>query len=379
MMYDVIILGAGPAGTTCALSLHNSGLKIAVIDKESFPRDKICGDAIPGKTFKALRSLNPKWADELLQFTKAQSIQSGHFYTDNSLPLSIQWVLPAYNSKREDFDDYLVKLVQRETSTRFYFSQRVQKVQRETDDIKVLLADGSELQASLLIGCDGANSVAKRIVRGNEDKVATTAVAVRAYYSDVQCTEKTGNDVFFSKSIYPGYVWIFPMGNNVYNVGCGYIQHPDAPMNQPLRSLMLELIEKHPDIAPKFKNAKQLSDVKGFSLPLGTSERNISDERILLCGDAASLVDPIMGHGIDKAMWSGVLAAEQIKKCFSENRFDANFMKSYDQAVYKKLGPELKSSTRQMNTLIRFPWLLNIVSFISKKPKLANWLVKKVM
>ena len=131
MKYDVIILGAGPAGTTCALALQKSGLKIAIIDKESFPRDKICGDAIPGKAFKALRAINPKWADDLLQFTKTQSIQSGHFYTDNSNPLSIQWVLPAYNSKREDFDDYLVKLVQKETNTGFHFSNRVQKVQRE--------------------------------------------------------------------------------------------------------------------------------------------------------------------------------------------------------------------------------------------------------
>lgn len=169
------------------------------------------------------------------------------------------------------------------------------------------------------------------------------------------------------------------MGGNLYNVGCGYLQHPDAPMSKPLRTLMLELIDQHPDIAPKFKNAKQLSEVKGFSLPLGTSERNISDERILLCGDAASLVDPFMGHGIDKAMWSGVLAAEQVKKCFTENRFDASYMKSYDQAIYKKLGPELKNSTRQMNTLIRFPWLLSVLSYISKKPKLANWLVKKMM
>lgn len=377
MKYDVIILGAGPAGTTCALALHNSGLNVAIIDKESFPRDKICGDAIPGKSFKALRMINAKWADDLLQFTKAQSIQSGHFYTDNSQPLSVQWVLPAYNSKREDFDDYLVKLVQKETNTIFHLSTRVQKVERETDGIKLLLADGSELNATILIGCDGANSVAKRIVQKEKD--TTTAVAVRAYYSDVDCTEKTGNDVFFSKSIYPGYVWIFPMGNNLYNVGCGYVQHPDAPMNKPLRTLMLELIEKHPDIAPKFKNAKQLSEVKGFSLPLGTSEHAISDERILLCGDAAYLVDPFMGHGIDKAMWSGVIAAEQIKKCFSEQRFDATYMKSYDHAIYKKLGPELKSSTRYMNTLIRFPWLLNVVSFVSKKPKLAKWLVKKVM
>jgi geranylgeranyl reductase family protein len=379
MKYDVIILGAGPAGSACALALHNSGLKVAIIDKDSFPREKICGDAIPGKSFKALRTINSKWAEDLLQFTKAQSIHSGHFYTDHSPPISIQWVLPAYNSKREDFDNFLVKLVQKETATEFHLSNRVQKVERHSDHVNVLLADGHELQATMLIGCDGANSVAKRIVKGYEGKDRSSAVAVRAYYSDVDGTEMTGNDVFFSKSIYPGYVWIFPMGNNLYNVGCGYVQHPNAPMNQPLRSLMLELIEKHPDIAPKFKNAKQLNEVKGFSLPLGTSKRSISDERILLCDDAASLVDPFMGHGIDKAMWSGVLAAEQIKKCFAENRFDAVFMKSYDQAVYKKLGPELKSSTRQMNTLIRYPWLLNVVSFISQKPKLANWLVKKIM
>lgn len=132
------------------------------------------------------------------------------------------------------------------------------------------------------------------------------------------------------------------MGNNLYNVGCGYVQHTSAPMNKPLRTLMLELIQHHPDIASKFKHAKQLSEIKGFSLPLGTSERNISDERILLCGDAASLVDPFMGHGIDKAMWSGVLAADQIKKCFADNRFDTAFMKSYDQAIYKKLGTRIK-------------------------------------
>jgi geranylgeranyl reductase family protein len=380
MNYDVVIVGAGPAGSACALALQKSGLRVALIDQASFPRDKICGDAIPGKTFKALDYLNPEWSKELFHQDKSQSIQYVHFYTDNKNSLTIQWVLPAINCTRTEWDNYLVDLVKKQTLTDFHPSTRVQRIERISNGFQVLLSTTDKvLTSKMVIGCDGAYSIVKRFLPYHKNEKKQPAIAVRAYYKNVACTSQEGNDVFFSKSIYPGYVWIFPLGNNIYNVGCGYIQHSKNTEAKPLRTLLQDLITTHPIIAPKFKNAHPITEIKGCALPLGLDSIPLSDEGVLLCGDAASLIDPFIGHGIDKAMWSGILAGEQIIKSFESNRFDASFLKAYDHDVYKKLGPELRASTRQMNLLIRFPWLLTIVSIFSSKPRLAQWLVRKVM
>jgi len=118
--HDVLIIGAGPAGATAALALKDAGLKVALIDKAQFPRDKVCGDAIPGRAVRVLRELSPAYAQAFQQFPKQCFTSCSAFYVNNHLPIELHWVNQAYTCARLDFDNWLVELVQKETDTELF-------------------------------------------------------------------------------------------------------------------------------------------------------------------------------------------------------------------------------------------------------------------
>ena len=119
-----------------------------------------------------------------------------------------------------------------------------------------------------------------------------------------------------------------------------------------------------------------LHDIKGFGLPLGSRFIKLSGERFMLCGDAGSLIDPLQGHGIDKAMLSGKLAAEQAIRCFEKGDFSAEFIKEYDRKVYKKLGAEFRRNYWALKIFTRFPMLLNFVTWIAQNERIKAFLQK---
>jgi flavin-dependent dehydrogenase len=98
----------------------------------------------------------------------------------------------------------------------------------------------------------------------------------------------------------------------------------------------------------------------------------------MLCGDAASLIDPLQGHGIDTAIQSGVLAAAQAAACFATNDFSAAFMARYDADVARTIGPRLARSYRLMRFLSNKPWLVNAAVRLGRVPRLTPWLQKAI-
>lgn len=160
--FDVIILGAGPAGTACAMALDNKGLKVALIDKATFPRDKICGDAIPGQSFKALKLINPKWELQLRDFHEQTRIFSSRFYISQNKSFCYKWVSYACNSTRIDFDNFLFNIVKEQTNTEIFQNNQVIKLTKTQNSIICSLSNGLELIAPIIIGCDGNHSIVKR-------------------------------------------------------------------------------------------------------------------------------------------------------------------------------------------------------------------------
>ncbi|HBY67892.1 MAG TPA: geranylgeranyl reductase, partial [Flavobacteriaceae bacterium] len=118
-----------------------------------------------------------------------------------------------------------------------------------------------------------------------------------------------------------------------------------------LKQKFTELIENHPNLKSRFKNAKPLETIKGFGLRLGSKKKQLSGDHFLLLGDAANLIDPFTGEGIGNAIRSGRIAAEHIKKAFKERRFDADFNKKYDTNIYQAMWNELRVSKSLQNLL----------------------------
>ncbi|WP_167855268.1 NAD(P)/FAD-dependent oxidoreductase [Hymenobacter wooponensis] len=380
--YDVLIVGAGPAGTACALALRGSGLRVALVDKAQFPRDKICGDAIPSPTLKALTRLNPAYATELRALTAAHRAEVAHsrLIAPAGAEVSIQWKAPAFNSPRLHFDDALLQLVRRHTRTEVLENWPVQAVQATADHVVVRPSrpELAPLTARLVIGCDGAHSVVGRHVAPWPLDRSRHCAAVRAYYTGVQQAPETTSDFFFLRRHLAGYCWVFPVGNGVYNVGFGMLSSDIARDQVDLKEVLRELLAEHPGLAPRFRQAQALSEVRGFGLPLGGSARPLTGGRALLCGDAAALIDPMQGHGIDKAVQSGLLAAKHAMRCFQQNNFGPESLQLYQEEVQRRIGRPLGQRYRLMRLLAARPWLVDGVMQLARIPWLKRMFVKAI-
>lgn len=127
-----------------------------------------------------------------------------------------------------------------------------------------------------------------------------------------------------------------------------------------LKEELRTLLTTHPRLAPRFAAATPLTPITGFGLPLGGTARPVHGPRWLLCGDAAALIDPLQGHGIDKAVQSGILAAGQVRRCFQAQRFDADFLAEYARQVDHRIGRELRRRYCLMRFLAGKAWLVNL-------------------
>ncbi len=378
--FDVAIVGAGPAGTACALALRGQGLRVALLDKAQFPRDKVCGDAIPGHALKALRQLDPAVADHLWQLQPRDDVRDSRLVAPNGASLTLQWKLPSFNSPRETFDAALLGLVRTRTATAVLENTGLKTLTIGPDGVRLATTDGREITCQLVIGCDGANSaVGRKLLPEPRLARAHHCVGVRAYYENVAGASSGTTEFFLTRDYLAGYVWLFPVGQGRYNVGLGMLAEVVARHKVDLKETLTRLLATHPALAGRFAGARALGPIVGFGLPLGGGRvRPVSGARFMLCGDAASLIDPLQGHGIDTAIESGILAAAQAAACFTRQDFSAAFMQQYDAQVAHKIGRKLAKSYRLMRFLSNKAWLVNAAVRLARVPGLKPWVQKAI-
>ena len=139
---------------------------------------------------------------------------------------------------------------------------------------------------------------------------------------------------------------------------------------------MYQIIHDIPTIAERFKDAEALEEVKGFGLPLGSKQYSISGNRFMLCGDAASLIDPFSGEGIETAMESGKFAAEQILHSFANDDFSEKTLKAYDKRVYQKMWGDFNNHYYLQRLLGDRVWLINFLIRIGNIPYIKKKIPK---
>ncbi len=359
LQFDVIICGAGPAGATCALALGQSGLKVALIEKAVFPRDKICGDAVAAYVPLVLNTIHPKYAEALQKYTSKEMVNSFRIVAPNHKPLDFTFKKHGFISARLQFDNFLFELAAALPNVKIFQDTAVKNVTINEENVLVTAGNDLHLEAKLIIGCDGAHSVVNKQLTGNKVNLKHYAAGVRAYYKNVTGIPAETFELHYLNKILPGYLWIFPLPDNTANVGLGILSKHVADKKLNLRQEMLAIIKDNPYLQERFANAEMIGRIEGFGLPLGSRKVAVSGHRFMLCGDAASLIDPLTGEGIGQAMVSGRYAGWHAIKCFEQNNFSEAFMKGYRKTLYKKLWRTHFKNYIIQKLITNRPWLIN--------------------
>jgi geranylgeranyl reductase family protein len=306
--YDLVVVGAGPAGTSAALgALHEDpALKVLLIDRSDFPRDKSCGDGIAPHCFAQLASIGVTGVEDgwtpLTRLELARGEQS----------VAGTMARPVYVIPRQVFD---ARLVERAVA-------RGAELRRERVTSVDALPD-----AAVVVGADGAHSVVRAhlgLPRGRR------AIAIRGYAPTPP--DRLGTQVIrYGERRQPAYAWAFDRGDGLSNIGYGELLPPDGE-DPPSRALLLDQLEL---LLPGYAG----SEWKGHHLPLSGWRWDQPDGRLLLAGDAAGLINPMTGEGIYYAIATGIAAGVSTVRAL---RTGADPGALHRQAVRAQLGRHLK-------------------------------------
>ncbi len=289
--FDVLVIGAGPAGAAAAVTVARAGLSVALIDRAAFPRDKLCGGLFTGRAQKVFRQVFEQPIDPDL-VSEHRRIS---FWVRGECLSEMADAPPMYTTMRWDLDHALVRLAVG-AGARDLTGTRVAQMRLEAGCLK--LADGRVLRGQVIIGADGVNSPVAKALFGaayDRDKIGIALeaeVALPVPQAVDQSPPEVPLRVDFS-AVAGGYGWRFPKKRST-TIGVG---GPHAA-NPEMRASMEAYLRLN-GVAP------ERCVIKGHFLPVGDFRRVPCRAEVLLAGDAAGLVDPVTGEGIAYAMESG--------------------------------------------------------------------------
>jgi len=337
MMYDVVVVGAGPAGSTAAKVLREKGVNVLLVDKASFPREKACGGGMPTRVWK--------------RFPFIESHLDSLSYGTTMYSMSQRYKLRVLRESpflgmviRPEFDALLLR---RAVEAGVEFRQAVvEDMQVQADRVVLSLVSGETLEARVVVGCDGYNSlVARKAGLSNPEALRCVCLvaehpmaeaAVEALYSKQRPVH-----LFIKAQGIAGYGWVFPKKSCV-NVGLGEFTSAvqgsgDRRGLKESFSLFVENLRQQGLLPEDFSEG----EAKGAVLPVFPLKRTYAD-RVVVCGDAAGFINPITGEGIYFAMASGEDAAGVVAEALRVGDCSARFLSRYQRRWWKDFGRDLK-------------------------------------
>lgn len=337
--FDVVVVGAGPAGASSAIIFGQNGISTALLDKKNFPRDKTCGDGI---TYKAKADLIKLGVlDEIEKSAPFKVNGYSLIFSDNS-KLKFEFAdnkeSQIYIISRNEFDNILLKKAMEYKSVHFLPEIEIKKL---ADDFKGVVSKNNEtIHAKTIIDATGYNS----ILGQHNREVHKNALAVRGYYENLTGLDKTV-EIYFTSSVSPGYFWIFPTSDSSANVGCGTFINIVEKKSLNLKAILQDFIENHPIASKKFKNAKLEGRIEGGKIPLafGNFDWSRVTNNLISIGDAGGFVNPITAEGISYAIKTGILAAEVVSKAIKNNCYTEKELKKFDALWLKEFSNQYKS------------------------------------
>jgi menaquinone-9 beta-reductase len=309
---DVVVVGAGPAGSSAAAWAARAGHDVLVIDSANFPRDKCCGDGLTPRAVAELERLGLSgWLDARIRH---RGLRMSGFGGE----VEIDWPGPSFPSTgsavtRAELDDRVRKVAE-DSGARMRLGVKAVGVRHDSLGrvVSLSLADGTEIGCRELIVADGVRSTLGRVLGRRWHRETVYGIAARGYLATPRSDEPWLTSHLELRSpdgaVLPGYGWIFPLGNGEANIGVGALSTARRPAELGLRPLMMYYSDLHRDEW----GFTGLRAVSSALLPMGGAVSGVAGSNWMLIGDAAACVNPLNGEGIDYGLETGRLAVDML-------------------------------------------------------------------
>jgi len=339
LTYDVIVVGAGPAGSTAAYDCAKRGLKTVLLEKYKIPREKPCGGAV---MYRALRTIGEKIPRELIE----QRIYGLRFLLpDGKRTEFVSDKMIGITVFRDRFDEYLANRAS-DAGAELQDNSQVVDASVSSEFATVRLADGTELSAKYLLGADGVNSVVSRSLglRPKRKELTKVGLGMEADFhvgKDGVLKATRGNPSILEVCPVEGrvsYGWVFPKKEHLAIGIAGAGVH--MRLLRPQFDNFIKCVEKRLGVNLNLEKRRTF-----FLGGDGLGSKNVAPRAILI-GDAAGFVDPLMGEGIAYAMQSGTFAASVINKAIDEDRYDESTLSAYQELCRKEFSSNFALATR---------------------------------
>ena len=338
-----------------------------VLERAHFPRDKSCGDGITahaveilyemGVTFERFGSKAVKTFGGIIGGPNGDTLSARPPAAADGSPIEC-WVVP-----RLLLDAEVAQAAVR-AGARLKEGAAVTAVTRSNGAVSgVEYKDGGGIHraaAKVVIGADGAHSAVAEALGVHHSSKRHLGFALRGYYEGVSGLQDDLEIYYFDEKLLPGYGWVFPTGPQTANVGIGlYCRELDRSKHK-LREILDQFIASVPNVAQRMARARPVGRAIGWPLPVSSAHRRTVFNGAMLCGDAASLVDPLTGEGIFTALVSGRSAGRAALKALKADDASAGVLRDHEREWIKIAGGYL-SSGRLLKNLAKSATLMNLI------------------
>jgi menaquinone-9 beta-reductase len=351
---EVIVVGAGPAGSTVATYLARAGVDVLLLEKTEFPREKVCGDGLTPRGVKQLIDLGIDTSEDAgWVHSRGLRILTGDLTLELDWPDLTSYPPYGVSRTRHDFDDLLAKLAVK-AGARLY--ERTTVTSAITNAIGRVVGVEAKVgpertpvkyYAPLVLACDGVSARLALSVGIQKNEKRPMGVAVRQYYKSPRHDDPfiEGHLELWDKSdprdpkLLPGYGWAFPLGDGTVNVGLGMLSTSASFRNTDYRALLRQWLDGTPE-EWGYREENAIGKVGGAGLPMGFNRTPHYRDGLLLLGDAGGMVSPFNGEGISAAMESAQIAAEVVVQALArrEGPSRERALEAYPRAVGELMG-----------------------------------------